>query len=89
MAGVGASINLPHGHFKFSTFAVLSDLALAANSASNLASSSGVRLRFTGQQYNSKRDLSRNLHLLQYFVVSEERVTAVYQFAIVAQPFQA
>jgi hypothetical protein len=57
-AGVGGSITLPHGHFKLSTLAVLRDLARLANSASSLASSSGVRSRFTGQQYNSAAFLS-------------------------------
>jgi hypothetical protein len=63
---------LPQGHFKLSTLAVLSVLALAANSDSNLASSSGERLRFTGQQYNSKLKLSRKLDLPQRFMDREQ-----------------
>ena len=80
MTGVGGSINLPQGHFKFSTLAVLSDLVLAANSASNLASSSAVMCCFTGQQYSSKRLLSRKLDLPAHPVVLRE-LSAAYRFA--------
>lgn len=54
-------MTLPHGHFKLSTLALLRDLVRLANSASSLASSSGVRSRFTGPQYSSQSSVSRKL----------------------------